>query len=160
MKTLTILASIVAIAGSTAAIAPACAQDGKGGPPAKPVGGAPAPAAAQPPAAKPRPLSPEEEKRRKQREAEEQAAAKAEAERKEAEAKAAEEKQRLIDLAAAEEERVKLEEQKAARAEAAKKKAEERRQKQAAWEARCVIKPAMSDEEIATCREVRSKPAP
>ncbi len=30
----------------------------------------------------------------------------------------------------------------------------ERRQRQAAWEARCQIKPVMSDEEIATCKEV------
>jgi hypothetical protein len=31
---------------------------------------------------------------------------------------------------------------------------------QAAWEARCDIKPVMSDEEIAICKEVRSRPAP
>ncbi len=35
----------------------------------------------------------------------------------------------------------------------------ERRQRQAAWEARCQIKPVMSDEEIATCKEVWSTPA-
>ena len=35
----------------------------------------------------------------------------------------------------------------------------ERQKRQAAWEARCDIKPVMSDEEIAICKEVRSKPA-
>lgn len=35
----------------------------------------------------------------------------------------------------------------------------ERQQRQAAWEARCQIKPVMSDEEIATCKEVWSTPA-
>lgn len=36
----------------------------------------------------------------------------------------------------------------------------ERQKRQAAWEARCDIKPVMSDEEIAICKEVRSRPAP
>ncbi|MBS1132186.1 MAG: hypothetical protein H6R16_3188 [Proteobacteria bacterium] len=36
----------------------------------------------------------------------------------------------------------------------------ERQKRQVAWEARCDIKPVMSDEEIAICKEVRSKPAP
>lgn len=36
----------------------------------------------------------------------------------------------------------------------------ERQKRQAAWEARCQIKAVMSDEEIATCKEVWSKPAP
>ena len=36
----------------------------------------------------------------------------------------------------------------------------DRQKRQAAWEARCDIKPVMSDEEIATCKEVRSRPAP
>jgi hypothetical protein len=35
----------------------------------------------------------------------------------------------------------------------------ERQQRQAAWEARCQIKPVMSDAEIATCKEVWSSPA-
>ncbi len=35
----------------------------------------------------------------------------------------------------------------------------ERQQRQAAWEARCQIKAVMSDEEIATCKEVWSTPA-
>lgn len=34
----------------------------------------------------------------------------------------------------------------------------ERQRAQAAWEARCQIKPVMTDEEIDTCREVWSKP--
>jgi hypothetical protein len=34
----------------------------------------------------------------------------------------------------------------------------ERQRAQAAWEARCQIKPVMTDEEINTCREVWSKP--
>ena len=33
-------------------------------------------------------------------------------------------------------------------------------QRQYAWETRCQIKPVMSDEEIATCREVWTRPAP
>lgn len=36
----------------------------------------------------------------------------------------------------------------------------DRQKRQAAWEARCDIKPVMSDEEIAICKEVRSRPAP
>lgn len=35
----------------------------------------------------------------------------------------------------------------------------ERQQRQAAWEARCQIKPVMSDAEIATCKEVWGSPA-
>ena len=35
----------------------------------------------------------------------------------------------------------------------------ERQKRQAAWEARCQIKAVMTDEEIATCKEVWSKPA-
>lgn len=35
----------------------------------------------------------------------------------------------------------------------------DRQKRQAAWEARCQIKPVMSDEEITTCKEVWSKPA-
>ena len=53
-----------------------------------------------------------------------------------------------------------LGEQREVRRLAAIEKEKDRKLKQAAWEARCVIKPAMSDEEIATCREVRTKPAP
>ncbi len=37
---------------------------------------------------------------------------------------------------------------------------QERQKRQAAWEARCQIKSVMSDEEIATCKEVWSRPAP
>lgn len=36
----------------------------------------------------------------------------------------------------------------------------DRQKRQAAWEARCDIKPVMTDEEIAICKEVRSRPAP
>lgn len=43
---------------------------------------------------------------------------------------------------------------------AAIERKKERQFRQAEWEGRCVIKPAMSDEEIAVCREVRTKPAP
>lgn len=38
--------------------------------------------------------------------------------------------------------------------------AEERRQRQLAWEARCVVRPVMSDRDIATCREVWTRSAP
>ena len=37
---------------------------------------------------------------------------------------------------------------------------QERQKRQAAWEARCQIKAVMSDDEIATCKEVWSRPAP
>lgn len=37
--------------------------------------------------------------------------------------------------------------------------AQARRQRQAAWEARCNIQPVMSDLEIATCKEVWTRPA-
>lgn len=66
----------------------------------------------------------------------------------------------LIEMANREEEKRKLAEKKEAQRLAAEEKARERLAKQQAWEARCVIKPAMSDEEIAICREVRTKPAP
>lgn len=36
----------------------------------------------------------------------------------------------------------------------------EEAQRQYAWESRCQIKPVMSDEEIATCRDVWTRPAP
>ena len=36
----------------------------------------------------------------------------------------------------------------------------ERQQRQLAWEARCQIKPVMTDLEISTCREVWTTPAP
>ena len=49
-------------------------------------------------------------------------------------------------------------------AEAAAKKREQaiidRKQRQAAWEARCQIKSVMTDEEIATCRQVWTRSAP
>jgi hypothetical protein len=73
---------------------------------------------------------------------------------------AAEKKEQQLDMAAAEEKKRKQAEQKEERRLAAIEKAKERKLKQAAWEQRCVIKTAMSDEEIALCREVRSKPAP
>lgn len=69
-------------------------------------------------------------------------------------------KQELTDLANSEEEKRKRVERKEARRLAALEKEKILKQKQQAWEARCVIKPAMSDEEIAVCREVRTKPAP
>lgn len=56
-----------------------------------------------------------------------------------------------------------IEEQKRKEAEATIKNREfamlDRQKRQAAWEARCQIMPVMSDEEIATCKEVWSKPA-
>jgi hypothetical protein len=95
---------------------------------------------------------------------------KAEAERKAAEedqaarnaAKIAveEKKQQIIDMAAAEEKRKKDAELKEARRLAAIEKIKERKIKQEEWERRCVIKTAMSDAEIAICREVKTGPAP
>ncbi len=54
-------------------------------------------------------------------------------------------------------------EQRRAAQEAAKDKETamlDRKRRQAAWEARCETKPVMTDEEIATCKEVWSRPAP
>lgn len=91
---------------------------------------------------------------------EERAAARAKAE---AENTAA----RNAQIASDEEKRRQLLEQAALRAEEEQKRKDaaavlknrelamlERQQRQAAWEARCQIKPVMSDEEIATCKEV------
>ncbi len=86
--------------------------------------------------------------------------AQADAERKAAQTQAEQQKQSMIDIAEAEEAKRKLAEQQEARRLAALEKEKLRKQRQAAWEARCVIKPAMSDEEIEICREVRTKPAP
>lgn len=66
----------------------------------------------------------------------------------------------LIEMANREEEKRKAAEKKEMQRLAAEEKKRERLAKQQAWAARCVIKPAMSDEEIAVCREVRTKPAP
>lgn len=77
----------------------------------------------------------------------------------EAEAAAQEKKRQLAEQAAA----AAIEQQKRLDAEAAARERErialERLQRQAAWEARCQIKPVMSDLEISTCREVWTTPA-
>lgn len=77
----------------------------------------------------------------------------------EAEAAAQEKKRQQAEQAAA----AALEQQKRLAAETAANERErialERVQRQAAWEARCQIKPVMSDLEIGTCREVWTTPA-
>ena len=77
----------------------------------------------------------------------------------EAEAAAQEKKRQQAEEAAA----AALAQQKRLAAEAAAQERErialERVQRQAAWEARCQIKPVMSDLEISTCREVWTTPA-
>ena len=77
----------------------------------------------------------------------------------EAEAAAQEKKRQQAEQAAA----AAVEQQKRLDAETAAREREritlERVQRQAAWEARCQIKPVMSDLEISTCREVWTTPA-
>lgn len=106
------------------------------------------------PDAEPPKMTPEEEKRwREAYAAREQAEAEARERRATEQAEAEAKRSALIAQAD-------LEEQKRRQAEAtaAKRRAIEERQR--AWEERCQIKPVMTDAEIATCREVRSRPAP
>ena len=99
-------------------------------------------------------LSPEEEKKRRERQLEYEKKIAEEGDAIKA-AKALLEEERLKRLKEAEERKLAAEKE-------AQRKAdlEARERAQAAWEARCVIKPVMTDEEIGVCREVRTKPAP
>lgn len=107
-------------------------------------------------------VSPEAQAIRRQetQAAEEKAYAEAEAARKlelslqELQRKAEAEKAALAEAAARQ--RQEAEQREQARLQAA----EERRQRQLAWEARCVVRPVMSDRDIATCREVWTRSAP
>lgn len=110
------------------------------------------------------PLSAEEDANlRRLREEKEAARAKRDAEtlaaRKLQQAADEEKRRQLAEQAAID----RAEEQKRKEVEAKAKNRElaqlERQQRQAAWEARCQIKPVMSDEEIATCKEVWNSPA-
>lgn len=107
-------------------------------------------------------VSPEAQASRRQetQAAEEKAYAEAEAARKlessllELQRKAEAEKAALAEAEARK--RQEAEQREQARLQAA----EERRQRQLAWEARCVVRPVMSDRDIATCREVWTRSAP
>lgn len=106
------------------------------------------------PDAEPPKLTPEEEQRWREAQA---ARDKAEAEERERRVieKAETDAKRSAILAQAD-----LEEQKRRKTEAVAAKRRAAEEKQRAWDDRCQIKPVMTDAEIATCREVRTRPAP
>ena len=99
-------------------------------------------------------------RRLKNQQAEEKALADAEAARKlEASLTAARQQAAAAQAAQAEAEERKRREAEQ-RAEDRERARQELQQRQYAWEARCQIKPVMSDDEIRTCREVWTRPVP